>query len=705
MNLEELKAAGEAPAWMTAESYATLSKGYLLDGETPRAMYRRIAKSAASYLPKHDLEDRFFEALWNNWLCPSTPVSSNSGTTRGLPISCFSSLADDDTGHILDTLKEVGMMSKYGGGTAVHFSALRPAGSPISKGGTTDGIAPFIKMFDSVAVGISQGNVRRGSTAVYLDIEHGDFDEFVRIRRIEGDMNRQSLNIHHGVTITDAFMEKVVAGDQEARRRWQEVIKTRFETGEPYIQFIDNVNKANPDCYKANDLSVKGSNLCLTGDVAVHTECGVQLIGDLAGAVHRVWDGTGEWVEAKFAQTSEAAHVVRVTLSNGFVIRCTPEHRLVLEDGSIVQVKDLDFTNGDIRLAPRRIPGYVTHTGISAVGVEDLGEIMPTYCCTVPDTHVFALECGIMSGNCNEITLHTDPEHSFVCCLSSLNLARWDEWKDTDLPYLGIMFLDGIMSEFIEKAEGLPGFERALRFAKKSRALGLGVLGLHTLFQRKMLAFDSLQAYLLNGLVFKTIQEKAKQATRELAEVYGEPEWCQGFGVRNTHLLACAPTVSNSLIASNVSPGIEPWAANAFSQTSAKGTFFRRNPELVALLEENGKNTDEVWKSIVVNKGSVQHLSFLSDDEKKVFETAREMNQFVLVKLAGQRQQYIDQGQSLNLFFPANSDPRYINKVHIEAWKEGVKGLYYMRTESSIAGEAGSREYKREATECSYCEG
>lgn len=567
--LDALKARGEAPSWMNDASFQTISKGYLLPGETPRSMYRRVANSAASYLEKvgPDLAARFFDAMWSNWLCPATPVLSNSGTDRGLTISCFSSAVADDTHSILDTLTEVGMMSKYGGGTAVHMSSLRAAGSPISKGGTTNGVAPFIKMFDSVSVGISQGNVRRGSTAIYLDIDHADFDTFIRIRRIDGDDHVQSRNIHHAVTITDDFMNRVISGDHEARRRWQDVIKTRFETGEPYIQFIDTVNNANPQAYKNNGLKVQGSNLC------------------------------------------------------------------------------------------------------------------------------------------SEIMMHTDPEHSLVCCLSSLNLARWDEWSDTDLPYLGILFLDGVMSEFLSKAKALPGFDRAVRFATKSRALGLGVLGFHTLLQRKMLPIDDMQAYLLNGLIFKTIHAHGVRASQDLAVMYGEPEWCTGTGMRNTHLFAVAPTVSNSLIASNVSAGIEPWTANAFSQTSAKGTFFRRNPELESLLESKGQNTPQVWSSIVTKKGSVHHLDFLSDEEKKVFDTAREMNQFVLVKLASQRQKYIDQGQSLNLFFPANSDPKYINQVHIEAWKQGVKSLYYLRTASSLDGEAGSREYKRESSECSYCEG
>lgn len=567
MDLKELQLKNEAPEWMTEESFKTLSGGYLMPDETPRGMYSRIAKSVSQYLNKPELETKFFDIMWKNWLCPSTPVLCNSGTDRGLPISCFSSFTNDDTSHIFDTVKEVAMLSKFGGGTAVHMSALRPKGALISRGGKTDGVVPFAKIFDSVALGISQGGVRRGATAVYLDIEHDDFDEFINIRRPQGDINRQCLNLHHGVNVSDAFMRKVENGDVEARRRWKELLKARFETGEPYIVFTDNANNNNPECYKEHGLSVKGSNLC------------------------------------------------------------------------------------------------------------------------------------------SEIFLHTDGDHSFVCCLSSLNLARWDEWQDTDLIETSIWFLDGIMSEFLDKAKQLPGFERAVRFAEKSRALGLGVLGLHTLFQRKDLAFDDLQAYLLNGLIFKTIHDRSLKASQDLAKEYGEPEWCKGYGVRNTHRLAMAPTVSNSLIASNVSPGIEPWAANGFSQKSAKGTFIRKNPELVVLLEKLGKNDSETWKSIALNEGSVQHLDFLNENQKRVFLTARELNQFVIVKLAGQRQKYIDQGQSLNIFFPSNADTKYINQVHMEAWRSGCKSLYYMRTSSVLKGDAGSREYKRDISECSYCEG
>jgi ribonucleoside-diphosphate reductase alpha chain len=286
-----------------------------------------------------------------------------------------------------------------------------------------------------------------------------------------------------------------------------------------------------------------------------------------------------------------------------------------------------------------------------------------------------------------------------------MNLARYHEWKNTTAVKDAIWFLDGVMEEFIQKTEGIPGFERARNFSLKSRALGLGVLGFHTLLQQQSMPFDSLQAYLLNKTIFKNLQIQAEAATCELAKEYGEPEWCKGFNRRNTHLLSLAPTVSNSTISGYVSPGIEPWSANAFAQKSAKGTFFMKNKILEKLLEDKGENTDENWKSIINNEGSVQQLSCLTGEEKEVFLTAREINQFAVIKLAGERQKFLDQGQSLNLFFPENADPSYFNQVHIEAWKQGLKTLYYCRTSSVLRGDSGTRVYKRELGECSFCEG
>jgi ribonucleoside-diphosphate reductase alpha chain len=565
--LDDLKAAGEAPHWLTSEGFQTLSQGYLLPGETPKGMWTRCANASAKQLKKPELGERFFELMWNNWLCLASPICANMGTERGLPISCYGLFIPDSIDGIWKSMHEVAMLTKHGGGIGTYWGGVRNRGASIRGNGKSDGIIPFCKVFDSTIIGTSQGGTRRGAGSGYLDIEHGDWDEFVEMRRPSGDINRQCLNIHHGACISDEFMEKVLSGDKKARKKWRTLLKTRFETGEPYMFFKDSVNRDRPECYKANNLDVKSSQLC------------------------------------------------------------------------------------------------------------------------------------------TEILLHSDEEHTFVCCLSSMNLARYHEWKNTTAVKDAIWFLDGVMEEFIQKTEGIPGFERARNFSLKSRALGLGVLGFHTLLQQQSMPFDSLQAYLLNKTIFKNLQIQAEAATCELAKEYGEPEWCKGFNRRNTHLLSLAPTVSNSTISGYVSPGIEPWSANAFAQKSAKGTFFMKNKILEKLLEDKGENTDENWKSIINNEGSVQQLSCLTGEEKEVFLTAREINQFAVIKLAGERQKFLDQGQSLNLFFPENADPSYFNQVHIEAWKQGLKTLYYCRTSSVLRGDSGTRVYKRELGECSFCEG
>ena len=333
------------------------------------------------------------------------------------------------------------------------------------------------------------------------------------------------------------------------------------------------------------------------------------------------------------------------------------------------------------------------------VKIEELDGTHPVYCPILPSTGKFALANGLMTGN-TEITLFTDPDHSFVCCLSSMNLVKYDEWKDTDAIQLSIRFLDAVLAEYIVKSEGVPGLEASRRSAIKGRAVGLGVLGWHTLLQNQMIPFDSYEAMMLNAQIFRKMRADAEEATASLAIELGEPEWCKGFNRRNTHLLAPAPTVSNSLISGGHSAGIEPIAANIYSQKSAKGTFIRKNATLEAFLETKSKNTDDVWKSINEMGGSVEHLKFLSDHEKAVFLTAREINQHAIIKQAAQRQKWIDQSQSVNLFFGSNADPKYIHQVHVAAWEQGLKTLYYCRSEGVLRGDLASRSKE----ECAACE-
>lgn len=567
-NLKDLISQGEAPEWLTEEGLKTLQGGYLLPDETPVKMYHRVSKAAAKALNMPELEEEFFQIIYNNWLCLATPVAANLGTDRGLPISCNSLHVGDSVDSIFGKVHELSMLSKYGAGVGIYLGDVRGRGAPIKGNGFSEGIIPWAKVYDSTTVAVSQGSTRRGASALYLDIEHPDIEEFINIRRPTGDVNRRCMNIHHAVSIGDDFMKRVEAGEPKARHLWTEIIKTRFETGEPYLFFRDNVNNQRPESYIKNNLIIKTSNIC------------------------------------------------------------------------------------------------------------------------------------------NEIALYTDPEHTFVCCLSSLNAVRFKEWKNwksksgKTAVELTVYFLDAVLTEYIEKAKVIPGFESAVRFAEKSRAVGIGVLGYHTLLQEEMLAFDSFGAMMLNNDIFKTIREQADKATLELGALLGEPLWCKGTGRRNTHTMAQAPTVSNSIISGLVSAGIEPIAANVFSLKSAKGTFLRKNKTLEKLLESKGKNTPEVWKSISQNDGSVHHLNFLTNEEKEVFMTAREISQFAIVKQASQRQKYIDQSQSVNLFFGKNSDPKYIHQVHMEAWKSGMKGLYYCRAESVLKGDMVNRQ----KDECKACE-
>jgi ribonucleoside-diphosphate reductase alpha chain len=564
LNLSDLKSSGGAPEWMTEEGYRTVQGGYMLPDETPLSMYRRVAKAAASYYSdKTQWEGRFFDAMWRNWLCLASPVLSNMGTDRGLPISCNTIHVGDSIESIFHKNFELAMLSKHGAGVGIYLGDVRGRGSPIKGNGFSEGVIPWSKVFDTTTVSVSQGSTRRGASAVYLPVEHTDIREFLNIRRPTGDVNRRCLNINHGVCITNAWMQAMLAGDADKRELWVEILRTRAETGEPYLLFVDNANAANPRCYVEKGLSVKSSNIC------------------------------------------------------------------------------------------------------------------------------------------TEIMLHTDPDHSFVCCLSSINLLRWDEWRNTDLVNVAVRLLDSVMEEYIQKTGGSQGLAASRASAIKGRAIGIGVLGWHSLLQSRSIPFDSFEAMQLNAQVFSTIRHQAEEETKVLAQELGEPEWCKGHNRRNTHLLAIAPTVSNSSISGGFSAGIEPLTANVFTVKSAKGTFIRKNTILESVLEEKRKNTPEVWRSINEMSGSVQHLPYLNDHEKSVFMTAREINQHAVIKQAAQRQRWVDQGQSVNLFFASNSNPKYVHEVHIAAWEAGLKSLYYLRTEGVLRGDLASRTKE----ECKACEG
>ena len=568
VDYSEWIAGKDYPEWMSEISLATISKGYLLPGETPKKAYKRVADTVAMRLGKPELSSKFQRYMWKGWLNLASPVLSNTGTDRGLPISCFGIDSPDSIRGIGLTNAELMKLTSVGGGVGIGMSRIRGRGSSIGKGesvGQSEGVVPWAKIYDSTIIATNQGAVRRGAASVNLDINHVDIKEFLQIRRPKGDPNRQCLNLHQAVVVDDAFMHRLERRDPEAMDLWVEILKSRVETGEPYLMFSDNVNNANPLAYTKNNLNVSMTNIC------------------------------------------------------------------------------------------------------------------------------------------SEITLHTDEEHSFICCLSSVNLAKYDEWENTDLIETSIYFLDGVLEEFLYKTNGRESMIRTHRSAKKGRALGLGVLGWHTFLQQKGLPFNSMASTAWTNQIFSQIKNEAEAASRKLAEEYGEPEWCRGTGMRNTHLMAIAPTVSNSTISGGVSAGIEPLPANIYTFNSNKGTFIRKNPVLETYLEEKGHNTEEVWQQILRDRGSIANLpkDIMPVDDKEIFLTFSEINQLGLVEQAGVRQKYIDQAMSLNLAFDPTDSPKFINLVHQTAWKLGIKTLYYLRTDSVINGDIGSRT----SEDCLSCDG
>ena len=558
------------PHWLDSIGMATVSQGYLLPHENVFKAFTRVSKAAARRLKRKDLQPYFFEAMEKNWLCLASPVLSNLGTERGMPISCFGINVDDSIDGIALANAELMRLGASGGGVGINVGRIRGRGKEITGNGVSEGVVPWCKIFDSTILATNQGSVRRGASSVNLSINHPDIEEFLNIRRPKGDVNRQCLNLHQCVVINDDFMNRVENRDPHALKLWGEILKTRLETGEPYIMFEDNVNNANPEAYKNNGLRVEFTNIC------------------------------------------------------------------------------------------------------------------------------------------SEISLFSDPLHSFICCLSSLNLAKWDEWNNykfangMDLAELSCWFLEGVLQEFIDRSKNVKLMENTYRSAVKGRAIGIGVLGWHTFLQEKGIPFAGLQANSYTRLMFDFIEKGALRASKAQAEVYGEPEWCKGTGLRHTHHLAVAPTVSNANISGGVSPSIEPIPANIFNLKTAKGTFIKKNPVLERVLEKKGYNIDSVWKQIQEDKGSVLNLPdyILSEEEKEVFLTFKEINPFEIVRQNGIRQKYVDQAISLNLMFDPNTPPKVISEVHKLAWREGIKTLYYCRSESSLRGDSIATD-----AGCISCEG
>ena len=563
------------PVWLSDEGLKTLQRGYLLPGETPRDLYARIAYTGAKYLEREDLQQDFFDILYKGYLGLATPIATNFGTTRGLPISCFSVNISDSIPSIYSHLKEVAMMSKNGGGVGIYYGNVRCSGSPIgTSGGVSTGVVPVANQYDVCSRYVTQGNVRRGAFAHYIRADHPDAYELLLAKdHLEGDP-RQMIDGNVAFVCTDEFMYKVLANEPNAKKVWAKALEMNLKVGSPYFVFIDNVNRQNPDAYVKHGLEVKTSNLC------------------------------------------------------------------------------------------------------------------------------------------SEIMLYTDESHSFVCCLSSLNLFKWFEWKNwrgmnsgMTVVELAIYLLEAVIEEFIKRARNMTGMGRAVRSAEKGRALGLGVMGLHYLYQSQNIPFKSKEARELNVEIFRAIKEQAVQASKNLAEDYGEPEWCQGTGMRHTHLLAVAPTRNNSVISGAFSPGIEPIDSNSYTAKQSKGSFIRKNGLLEALLESKGKNTPDVWDSILEKNGSVMHLDFLSIDEKLVFLTAREIDPEELVRQAAERQPFICQGQSLNRFVHPSIPIKKLNELVFKAWKSGNKSTYYTKSSSEkVIAKVEKEAHIITKDDCPYCQ-
>jgi ribonucleoside-diphosphate reductase alpha chain len=543
--------------WLNEESRRFLSRDYLLPGISAEQRIRQIADYAEGILGIEGFGDKFYDYMARGWYSLATPVWTNFGLHRGLPISCYGSYIEDDSASILFTASEVGMMTKQGGGTSAYFGTLRPRGAPIRDNGYSNGSFSFAKLFDRMIEVFSQGSTRRGQCAAYIDIEHPDIEEWLWIQREGCDIQL----LYWGVCVGNEWLQQMRDGDADKRRLWAKVLEARSEVGIPYIFFKDNANNGAPEVYQRLGKRIYASNLC------------------------------------------------------------------------------------------------------------------------------------------TEIMLPASADESFVCCLSSLNLLHYDEWKDTDAVETMVFFLDAVMEDFIRRVEGIPFMHRAYNFAVRHRALGLGVLGWHSLLQSKRIPIESMDAYRLNTEVFRTIRDRAHNASMDLARRFGEPEYLKGTGRRNTTLLAIAPTKSSSFILGQVSPSIEPFMSNYHVKDLAKVKTTFKNPYLQEVLRERGRDTDEVWQSIAAHDGSVQHLDFLSDEERDAFKTFSEISQMTLVQQAAQRQAYIDQGQSLNLMIHPETPVRDINLLLLRAAEMGVKSLYYQYSVNA------AQEFNRELLlSCRVCE-
>jgi ribonucleoside-diphosphate reductase alpha chain len=548
---KELQEKGLIPEWYSTGGWQMFKSKYLYGTDRAvKGQFERIAKTASKHVPMlPEAENKFFDLLWKGWLSPSTPVLANTGTDRGMPVSCSGTVVSDSIDGFYSNLHEVAMLTKNGFGTASDLSKIRPRGSKISVGGKASGVLPVIKEHINAMRNVAQGTARRGAWAAYLDIEHGDFHEVVNY------LNQEPDDFNIGWTIKQSFIDKLNQKDEDSLARFQKAMKAKMVLGKGYFFFVDKANEKRPLMYKDKGLFINNSQLC------------------------------------------------------------------------------------------------------------------------------------------SEIMLFNDEDHTYSCILSSMNASKYDEWKDTDAPYWATVFLDCIAEEFIQKAKEVPGLEKTVRYTEKGRSLGLGLCGLHTVFMQKMIPFESFEAHMLSQEIQRVIWGQAQKASQDLAKLLGEPEWCKGYGVRNTHLIAIAPTKSTALLMGGVSEGINPDPAMSYTQDTAAGEVDRVNPVLLDLMKKKGVYSKKNIQQITDKQGSVQHVEWLTDEEKSVFKTAFEINQKSVLRMASARSQFIDQWQSLNLFFSSDEEPSWIAEVHEEAFKDpNILALYYVYTQAGVQASKGECE-------------
>lgn len=927
-------------------SQRILEGRYLLEGETPEQAMRRAADAYAS---NKEHADRLYSYAIKGWMMFASPVLSNAGNKKGLPISCYTTEMQDDLFDIMSTLTEVATMSSRSGGIGIYAGNLRSDGTMTSRGNESTGMLPFIKCADPLMVAFKQGRTRGGATAVYLDVSHPEIEEFVNARKpTGGDPRRKFLDLHHAVNIPDAFMEAVIAGTGwelidphtkqikaviPARKLWEEILAARIERGEPYLHFIDEANRKLHPKLQEKGLAINTSNLCVAPETPVLTQNGWERIDALSHKALsvNVWNGE-EWSTVLPVKTGTQQKLVRVHFSDGSSLDCTPYHKFYVQpgykgDSVCVEAQELksgdklekfalpqngqQFNEGEFSdfpdaysfgfycgdgtknqpsswvYAPKEeavsklrgtvaedfdkygrkrwehglwehpkftvpmkyslrtqlefLAGYLDadacvvestrcqniqvvsvnwsflhqiklmlqHLGVSSTlcarreagefqlpkndgsgetgayecqklwllningagvkrlielglpvvrlklkaeqhpqrdasrfvyvtSVEETGRVSDTYCFKEPirGRGVFN---GILTGNCSEIELVTNEERSGVCCLSSLNLYYWDEWRGTRIVEDMIEMLDNVISVFVRKvtnltpeqlAEDRPhtleefrvlayseGMSRkhepllkAAWSAYRERSLGLGTMGWHSLLMRKMIPFESALSVALTHSIFRDIRSRAKAHSRHLATVRGEAPDLVGSGDRNANLLAIAPNSTSSLICGQVSPSIEPVAGHIVKQNTLSGTLYIKNPVLDDLIQKRCEDPEAAWRDINRRKGSVQHVDWLTQDEKDVFKTAYEIDQNWVIEQAAARQNYICQAQSVNTFFrpDANNtiDKSYVSRVHINAWKKKLKTLYYCRTDTKAEdGEAFAMPVKKSSEDCLSCQG